>query len=177
MDKVLILLLEYRIFTGLTDIDVANIKSAMRIGAAWWNKRLIYYEPLMSWYTYEYLVSNGFIKGMLCKYREEYLTTITFTTMTNTSLSLHMTTPTVSITYTTTLMITTSSESTTISYSESPIMSNLTTPYTRKTPYTTPPTTMQPCQPVDLYTKEYEKHHHINNCGFNNYCSIIYYTP
>ena len=89
MEKVLGLLIKYKVIYGITDMDIASLKGSLGVGYAWWNKRLIYYDQLMNWYTYKYLVENGFIKGILY---EEVTTPPTYTILTNTTPTTHSTT-------------------------------------------------------------------------------------
>jgi hypothetical protein len=92
MEKVLGLLIKYKVIYGITDMDIASLKGSLGVGYAWWNKRLIYYDRLMNWYTYKYLVENGFIKGVLYEYKE-VTTPPVYTILTNTTPITHTTTP------------------------------------------------------------------------------------
>ncbi|MFZ8782413.1 MAG: hypothetical protein ACO2OR_00270, partial [Desulfurococcaceae archaeon] len=89
MEKVLDLLIRYEVIYEITDMDIVSLKGSLGVGYAWWNKRLIYYDQLMNWYTYKYLVENGFIKGVLY---EEVTTPPTYTILTNTTPTTHSTT-------------------------------------------------------------------------------------
>ena len=88
-EKVLGLLIEYRVIYGITDMDIASLKGSLGVGYAWWNKRLVYNDQLMNWYTYKYLVENGFIKGVLY---EEANTPPTYTILTSTTPATYTTT-------------------------------------------------------------------------------------
>jgi hypothetical protein len=88
-EKVLDLLIRYKVIYGITDMDIASLKGSLCVGCAWWNKRLIYNDRLMNWYTYEYLVENGFIKGLLY----ERATTPPVVILTNTTPTTYTTTP------------------------------------------------------------------------------------
>jgi hypothetical protein len=100
MEKVLGLLVKYEVIYGITDMDIASLKGSLGVGYAWWNKRLIYYDRLMNWYTYKYLVENGFIKGVLYEYKEA-TTPPVYTILTNTTPITHTTTPQTTTTITT----------------------------------------------------------------------------
>lgn len=88
-EKVLGLLIEYKVIYGITDMDIASLKGSLGVGYAWWNKRLVYNDQLMNWYTYKYLVENGFIKGVLY---EEANTPPTYTILTSTTPATYTTT-------------------------------------------------------------------------------------
>jgi len=134
-EKVLGLLIEYRVIYGITDMDIASLKGSLGVGYAWWNKRLVYNDQLMNWHTYKYLVENGFIKGILY----EKATTPPVVILTST-------TPT---TYTTTSQITSSqtretpTQSTPAHDTSTPQQATTTTTtgMTTSTPGTTPGTT------------------------------------
>ncbi len=58
---------EIGVISGLSDEDIDNIVSTIRVGYAGWNSRLVYYRGDGKWHPYHELIANGSIPGVLLK--------------------------------------------------------------------------------------------------------------
>ncbi len=54
------------VIKGITDDDIEKIVQKTYAGYAGWNRRLMYYNG--DWYTFEYLVINGYIQSYLLRF-------------------------------------------------------------------------------------------------------------